>query len=159
MRSTLGCFGKMGDYGYIFGGSKTNRKVCVSTGQSETYALEWCCKELETLVPFLRELGGKCDKPVVSVDNSGVVMQAQSQVAKPSATHYRCVQAFIRQLHEDQFIQVRDIDSEDNPADFFTKPLEQAAFEKHRLAIMGPQQPPRKGQDQVQDQDQDQDQV
>ena len=79
----------------------------------------------------------------MQVDNEGVVKQAQTSVAKPSAAHYRCVQAYVRQLGEEGVLQVEKVDSEENPADFFTKPLEPKLFERHRWTIMGPQQPPQ----------------
>jgi hypothetical protein len=55
------------------------------------------------------------------------------------AKHYRIAQAFIRMLTESKMVNVRRVDTTENPSDTFTKALPKAAFEKHRLAIMGPQ--------------------
>ena len=41
-----------------------------------------------------------------------------------------------------QGVHARQVWSEDNAADFLTKPLGAAAFAKHRLEIMGPQDHP-----------------
>jgi len=42
----------------------------------------------------------------------------------------------VREYVADGVIAVSHIGTEDNPADIFTKPLEAAAFQKHRLFLM-----------------------
>jgi hypothetical protein len=76
------------------------------------------------------------------VDNAGVVKQAVNTTNHALAKHYRVSQAYIRQMCDDEEIVMTKIDSEDNPADFFTKALDKGPFEKHRLTIMGPQRNP-----------------
>ena len=56
--------------------------------------------------------------------------------------HYRIAQDFERQLTDSLEVLVLRVDTEDNPSDTFTKPLPRASFEKHRLAVMGPQEDP-----------------
>ena len=59
-----------------------------------------------------------------------------------AAKHYRIAQAFIRQVCGDKIAVAVPVDSAYNPADLGTKPLLAPAFERHRLAIMGPQDRP-----------------
>ena len=42
---------------------------------------------------------------------------------------------------EDRDVSIVGVATADNEADFFTKPLGRAAFQRHRAVIMGPQSP------------------
>ena len=92
---------------------------------------------------LLHELGYGDSRPTPCyTDNDGVLIQAGKAVNHSMAKHYRIAQAFIRMLASNKEVKVRSVGTENNPADTFTKPLATAAFVKHRLAIVGPQDAP-----------------
>ena len=142
-RSTSGTLAQLGQFGNISSTSRLDRKVSTSTGQAETYAFQELCKEVVWIRLLLYELGYGQTRPTPCyTDNDGVLIQATKAVNHAMAKHYRIAQAFIRMLTSDREVEVRRVNSQDNPADTFTKPLPRAAFETHRLAIMGPQTEP-----------------
>jgi hypothetical protein len=142
-RSTSGSNLRLGQYGTVSSSSKLDKKVSTSTGQAETYAFQELCKEIVWIRLLLYELGYGRDKPTKSrTDNDGVFNQATKAINHALAKHYRIAQGYIKMLEKDGVIAVDRVDSLENPADTFTKPLAKAAFEKHRLTIMGPQEPP-----------------
>jgi len=145
-RSTSGTMAQLGQYGNVSATSRLDRKVSKSTGQAETYAFQELCKEVIWIRLLLYELGYAQASPTPCfTDNDGVLIQATKAVNHAMAKHYRIAQAFIRMLTNNSEVKVRRVDTADNPADAFTKPLTRIAFEKHRLAIMGPQDDPSHG--------------
>ena len=142
-RSTSGSDSKIGEYGNLSASSRLDRKISTSTGQAETYAFQELCKDVIWIRLLLRELGFAMPGPTpCRTDNDGVLKQATKAVNHAMAKHYRIAQAFIRMLTTSREIVVLRVNSEDNPADTFTKPLPKGPFIKHRLTIMGPQDPP-----------------
>jgi hypothetical protein len=123
--------------------SRLDKKISTSTGQAETYAFQDVCKEIVWIRLILHELGyGQSDATECLSDNDGVLSQVTKSVNHATAKHYRIAQAFIRMLFNTKEIKGGRVDSEDNPSDTFTKPLPRAAFQRHRLTIMGPQTKP-----------------
>jgi hypothetical protein len=142
-RSTSGTSAQLGQYGNVSSASRLDRKISTSTGQAETYAFQELCKEIIWIRLLLYELGyGQLHPTPCFTDNDGVLIQATKAVNHAMAKHYRIAQAFIKMLTGTKEVEVRRVDSAENPSDTFTKPLPQAAFDKHRLAIMGPQEAP-----------------
>jgi hypothetical protein len=142
-RTTVGTTMKIGEHGTFSYSSHLERKVFSSVGQSETHAAVVVSKTEEWASSMLEELHFKKTKPTpVYIDNSGVVTQAVEPLNHSSAKHYRVNQAVLRQKHDDGVLFITKVESNDNRSDFFTKALERALFEKHRLAVMGPQAKP-----------------
>ena len=75
----------------------------------------------------------------IMTDNQGVARQSNKFVNHAVAKHYRISQAYIRQLVGNLIMKVKEVPTDANPSDFFTKALNAALFTKHRAAIMGPQ--------------------
>ena len=142
--STLGYYARIGQFGTVLSHCGLERKVCTSTGQAETYAVQALIKDVEWLRRMLSELGHEVKDPVsIQVDNAGVVLQGSKTVNHTSAKHYRIAQAFIRQCCDDGIIKLKKCTSEENGADIFTKPLHAPLFLRHQEAILGPQFPPQ----------------
>jgi len=78
----------------------------------------------------------------IGADNDGVVKQSVKPINHAAAKHYRIAQAYIRSLNDEREIRTHGVNTDDNDADFLTKPLDAKAFLRHRHAIMGPQDPP-----------------
>jgi hypothetical protein len=142
-RSTIGTLGKLGDFGLIWDGCSLVKCIQTSTGHSETTAAAAWCKEEVSARVQLREFGlAEQGRVHCLVDNAGVVKQAVNTTNHAQAKHYRVAQAYIRQLCDDEEVLMEKCDTDDNPADFFTKALDRGPFEKHRYFIMGPQKNP-----------------
>jgi hypothetical protein len=142
-RSTVGFYNKIGQYGTAAYNCSRERKIASSTQQAETYALASMVKSTIWLRQLTHELGVTPKGPTVQLtDNRGVYLQSSKQVNHAAAKHFRIAQALIQNLQDD-VIKVDTVDTKDNGADFFTKgSIPKVAFYKHRLAVMGPQEPP-----------------
>ena len=141
-RSTLGYYASIGKYGAVLANCGLERKVCTSTGQAETYAMQSLMKDVEWLRRFLIELGFPMSAPTrLQVDNAGVLQQSTKVINHTAAKHYRIAQAYIRQACESWATLVK-CGSEENGSDIFTKALHSPLFVRHQLTIMGPQTPP-----------------
>jgi hypothetical protein len=142
-RSTTGYVTKIGAYGNLSCSSSREKKISNSTTQAETYAHVSGCKEVVWDRLLLRELNFPMLRPTpVKVDNDGVVKQSAKAINHASAKHYRVSQAYIRHLNDNQTVKTTEVNTKYNDADFLTKALPAAAFQRHRLAVMGPQEPP-----------------
>ena len=82
------------------------------------------------------------DATTAKCDNDGVLIQSTKMVNHGVAKHFRIAQGFIRDMTKQKVIAPTRVASVDNQSDILTKPLGRLLFEKHRLSIMGPQQPP-----------------
>ena len=141
-RSMSGHFVRLGAFGCIAAYCKLERKVSTSTGQAETYALTALAKNLVWLWHLLHDLGfdhSTIGPAEIMTDNQGVARQSNKFVNHAVAKHYRISQAYIRQLVGNLIMKVKEVPTDANPSDFFTKALNAALFTKHRAAIMGPQ--------------------
>ena len=142
-RSTLSYNTQIGEFGCISSSSFLERKICTSTGQAESYAYARLCREVIWERNMLREMGFPQLKPTkIQTDNQGVLIQSEKSVNHSVAKHYRIAQAFIRQLVASGVVKGSDVRSGENSSDIGTKPLLSEPFIRHRLAIMGPQEPP-----------------
>jgi hypothetical protein len=141
-RSTLGHSLKLGEFGSVIASCNLERKICTSTGQAETYALQSLCKDTIWARGFLREVGYPMSRPTkLGQDNDGVLKQSKKTVNHTQAKHYRIAQAYIRQLAQNETIQMFRLSTEFNWTDIFTKALNAPAFLRHQSKIMGPQTP------------------
>ena len=142
-RSTLSYNTQLGEFGCISSSSFLERKICTSTGQAETYAYARLCREVIWERGMHREMGFPQLMPTkLQTDNQGVLIQSEKSVNHSVAKHYRIAQAFIRQLVASGVVKGSDVRSGENSSDIGTKPLLSEPFARHRLAIMGPQNPP-----------------
>jgi hypothetical protein len=142
-RSTLSYNTHLGEFGCISSSSFLERKVCTSTGQAESYAYARLCREVIWERNMLREMGFPQLMPTeIQTDNQGVLIQSEKSINHSVAKHYRIAQAFIRQLVASGVVKGSDVRSGQNSSDIGTKPLLSEPFFRHRLAIMGPQEPP-----------------
>ena len=123
--------------------SKRLNPVVTSTAQAETYALQRWIEEKQWISDMLEQMKEPATGPVtVLCDNNATIANAHGHSDKAGSKHYRVAQHFIRQNQENGKINVARVDSANNPADFFTKSLPLAVFEKHRTYLMGNQDKP-----------------
>ena len=141
-RTTLGVYKKIGEFGTIMCRSSLERKICTSTGQGETYAMQSLTKNVVWTRHLMEDLGYAPKLPTpVFTDNDGVIKQSTKAINHTKAKHYRTAQAYIREKQASGVINVGSVHTSKNAADMLTKALPKEAFVRHRRTIMGPQQP------------------
>jgi hypothetical protein len=70
-------------------------------------------------------------------DNSGALIMAQSPKIRPRTKHINIKYHHFRQAVEDKEVSIHAIDTKDQLADVFTKPLGTDLFLKFRKLILG----------------------
>ena len=134
-KSTIGVSVFLGEdleYNCIDFKSQVERKVATSTTQAECYAVMSGVKSVLYYISMLEELGLKQTKPVkVYNDNDSLIKLCRNPIMHNLTRHYRIALHFIRQLVEDNILEIIYIPSNENVADLFTKPLSKLFFRTH----------------------------
>jgi hypothetical protein len=129
----MGSFIKLGDFGTVSSGCYLERKVATSPGHAETYAMQSVVKDVTWFRHLLSELQHpQLARTTVTTDNDGVRIQSTKPINYSKARHFRVSQAYVRGKEEDGTIDVQRVDTDQNPADLFTKPLHSLLFVRHR---------------------------
>ena len=95
------------------------------------------------LIEEMRELGfiNEKSRPTVQCklfeDNSGALTLARAPAMRPRTKHINNKYHHFRTHVASGAIEILPIKSEDQLADFLTKPLNQEDLERHRLVVMG----------------------
>ena len=132
--------------GYVFSmskaaiswGSKKQPTIALSSCESEIMAASEAAKEAVYLDRFVAELGfkGDADPVHLSLDNKAAIDSSYNPENHSRTKHIDRRHYFIRELVEDGRLVVPYVSSEDNLADFFTKPLKPVRFFVLRDKIM-----------------------
>ena len=126
--------------------SQLQQEITLSSMESEITGLSYALREAIPIIELLREAesyGFDVYKQETRVhckvfeDNSGAVEIAKFPKARPRTKHINNRLFHFYDHVERGEVSIHHIKSEDQPADFLTKPLPEANFVKHRKAIMG----------------------
>ena len=118
-------------------GSKKQTSVALSSCEAEIVAGSEAAKEAIHLTGLARELGLHDDSPInVHMDNRSGIDVAYNPEHHTRMKHVERRHFFIRECVEQHRIRVPFVRSEDNLADFFTKPLPSRSFWQMRDRIM-----------------------
>ena len=119
-------------------GSKKQKSVALSSCESEIMAASEAAKEAVALGRFLTELGLKgTDDPVeLGCDNKAAINLSYNPEHHERVKHVERRHFFIRECVENGQLTVPYVNTIDNLADFFTKPLQGDHFFTMRDAIM-----------------------
>ena len=119
-------------------GSKKQPTIALSSCESEIMAASEAAKEAVYLDRFVEELGFKDDADPIhlSLDNKAAIDSSYNPENHSRTKHIDRRHYFIRELVEEGRIVVPFVSSEDNLADFFTKPLKPVRFFVLRDKIM-----------------------
>ena len=118
-------------------GSKRQASVATSSCHAEIIAASEAAKEAKFYREFLTELGFNQSSPTeMFVDNTATVDLAYNPEFHNRTKHIDRRHFYVRELVEDHVIRVQYVNSADNLADFFTKPLTAKSFFKLRDIIM-----------------------
>ena len=124
-------------------GSKKQPSVALSSCEAEIMAASEAAKEAIFLRDFLDELGyGSTDPTPVSLDNKGAIDLSYNPEHHVRTKHIDRRHYFIREKVEEMQLRVPYVNTTENLADFFTKPLTAKIFYAMRDAIMNVPPPP-----------------
>ena len=118
-------------------GSKKQTTVALSSCEAEIMAGSEAAKEALYLSAFLRELGHGSDEPVeLGMDNQAAIAISYNPEFHSRTKHIDRRHFFIRECVENLQLRVPYVNTLDNMADFFTKPLNSKNFFRMRDTIM-----------------------
>ena len=118
-------------------GSKKQASVALSSCEAELMAASLAATEAVHLKTFLEEMGMSDGEPIaVAVDNTAARDTAYNPEHHQKVKHIERRHFYIRECVEEQKITVPYVNTVDNLADFFTKPLDAKDFFRMRDIIM-----------------------
>ena len=119
-------------------GSRKQKSIALSSCESEIVALSEAAKEVIYLRKFVRGLVASLpDGPtVLSTDNKAARDLSYNPEHHDRSKHIARRHFFIRDMVEAQEIVVPLVSTDDNDADFFTKPLPPKRFKMLRRKVM-----------------------
>ena len=121
-------------------GSKKQHSVATSSCHAEIIAASEAAKEAKFFREFLQELGFRQTNPTeLNVDNTATVNLAYNPEYHARTKHIDRRHFYVRELVEQHVLSVKYVNTTDNLADFFTKPLPPKHFFKLRNKIMNVQ--------------------
>ena len=121
-------------------GSKKQPSIATSSCHAEIIAASEAAKEAKFYREFAQELGFKQINPtILNIDNSATVNLAYNPEYHARTKHIDRRHFYVRELVEEHVLNVRYVNSADNLADFFTKPLPPKQFFLLRNKIMNVQ--------------------
>ena len=119
--------------------SKGQPTVALSTAEAELIALALGAQEamwLRKALIELRLVDPKSSAPMsIGVDNNAAIQISTKTTMSERTKHLDCKYFAVREFIEDGHLNVERVDTADNTADIFTKPLGKTKFEKFRLDL------------------------
>lgn len=102
--------------------SKAQRHVTLLSTEAESVSISDKVKEILFIKQLLSHMGFEVDLPIkVHVDNVGAIFMSRSNVNSITTRHVNMRYRFIRELVEDETIEILFIKTKENVADLFTK--------------------------------------
>ena len=118
--------------------SKKQNSVALSTAEAEYIAAGHCCAQLLWMRQTLRDYGYKLTKVPLLCDNESAIRMADNPVEHSRTKHIAIRYHFLRDHQQKGDIEISYINTKDQLADIFTKPLDEQTFNKlrHELNIL-----------------------
>ena len=129
----------------ILWSSKLQTEIALSTTEAEYIALSQAVREVLPLISLMKELNEvlkiNISKPEffceVFEDNRSTIAVAESKKYTPRTKHIALKYHHFRRYVQDKTIRIRAIDTKEQIADIFTKPLDFPAFSYLRNKLIG----------------------
>jgi hypothetical protein len=112
--------------------SKKQNSVALSTAEAEYIAAGHCCAQLLWMRQTLRDYGYKFSKVPLLCDNESAIRMADNPVEHSHTKHIAIWYHFLRDHQQKGDIEIAYINTKDQLADIFTKPLDDQSFTKPR---------------------------
>jgi hypothetical protein len=118
--------------------SKKQNSVALSTAEAEYIAAGHYCAQLLWMRQTLRDYGYKLTKVPLLCDNESAIKMADNPVEHSHTKHIAIRYHFLRDHQQKEDIEIAYINTKDQLADIFTKPLDEQTFTKlrHELNIL-----------------------
>ena len=126
--------------------SQLQTEIALSSTESEYTGLSYALRDAIPIMELLKEMK-QMDYPVESSqaqvhcrvfeDNSGALEMAKVHKYRPRTKHLNVRLHHFRDYVERQEISIHSINTNDQPADFLTKALNEETLKRHRLKVMG----------------------
>ena len=125
--------------------SKLKTEIALSTAESEYIALSQAMRDIIPLIQLLTEIG--CIWPVINPepkirckvfeDSESYIAIAKSQQFSPRTIHIAIKYHHFRHYVENAIVEILPIDTKNQTADIFTKPLTEEIFTCLRMKLCG----------------------
>jgi hypothetical protein len=112
--------------------SNKQNSVALSTAEAEYIAAGHCCAQLLWMRQTLRDYGYKFSKVPLLCDNESAIRMADNPVEHSHTKHIAIRYHFLRDHQQRGDIEIAYINTKDQLADIFTKPLDEKTFTKLR---------------------------
>jgi len=118
--------------------SKKQNCVSLSTTEAEYVAAASCCAQLLWMRQTLKDYGVICDKVPLFCDNESAIAISYNPVQHSKTKHIEIRHHFIRDHVKRGEIDIIHLSTQEQLADIFTKPLDEARFRelRHELNII-----------------------
>jgi hypothetical protein len=112
--------------------------VALSTAEAEYIAAGHCCAQLLWMRQTLRDNGYKLTKVLLLCDNESAIRMADNPVEHSRTKHIAIRYHFLRDHQQKGDIKIAYVNTKEQLADIFTKPLVEQTFTKlrHELNIL-----------------------
>ena len=118
--------------------SKKQNFVALSTAEAEYIAAGHCCAQLLWIRQSLRDYDYKLSKVPLLCDNESAIHMADNPVEHSRTKHIDIRYHFLRDHQQKGDIEIAFVNTHNQLADIFTKPLDEQTFNKlrHELNIL-----------------------
>jgi hypothetical protein len=108
--------------------SKKQNSVALSTAEAEYITAGHCCAQLLWMRQTLRDYGYKLTKVPLLCDNESAIGMADNPVEHSHTKHIAIRYHFLRDHQQKGDIKIAYINTKEQLADIFTKPLDEQTF-------------------------------
>jgi hypothetical protein len=112
--------------------SKKQNSVALSTAEAEYIVVGHCCAQLLWMRQTLRDYGYKLSKVPLLCDNESAICMADNPVEHSRTKHIDIQYHFLRDHQQKGDIKIAYVNTQNQIADIFTKPLDEKNFSKLR---------------------------
>jgi hypothetical protein len=118
--------------------SKKQNSVALSTAEAEYIAAGHCCTQLLWMRQTLRDYGYKLTKVPLLCDNESAIRMTDNPIEDSRTKHIAIRYHFLRDHQQKGDIEIAYVNTKEQLADIFTKPLDEQTFTKlrHELNIL-----------------------
>jgi hypothetical protein len=136
-KSTSGTFQFLGR-SLVSWASKKQNYVALSTTEAEYIAAGHCCAQFLWMRQTLKDYGYKLTKVPLLCDNESAIRMADNPVEHSRTKHISIRYYFLRDHQQKGDIEIAYVNTKEQLADIFTKPLDEQTFTKlrHELNIL-----------------------
>ena len=115
--------------------SRKQSTVALSTAEAEYVALGSCCSQILWIKQQLQDFGIEDSCTEIICDNTSAINLTKNPILHSRAKHIEIRHHFIRDHVQNKEVLIQFIDSKNQLADIFTKPLEKSLFESIRSRL------------------------